>query len=446
MVQLEEKNALLDQVIPKERYLSRSFAQREADRLWPYVWQIACREEELRHIGDFVEYEIVDQSILLVRVAPETIKAFFNVCPHRGNQLKHGCGNAKEIRCRYHSWRWHLDGTIKEVVDAYDYDPECMDPSRLGLAECLVACWGGFVFITMDRSAEPLEDFLGPVVRERLGRYEFEHMCYARYKTTVVPANWKTVMDAFGDFLHTQGIHPQLLLFLDDEHWTYEQHGLHSVFIPSPGTFGRISQRLGGFAAERSETLLFAVEELLSTDLFNEEELEGVQQLIGEMAKAIPEDMPLNQFFAFLRRQQALSEGDDLSAYADDDLLISDGWNLFPNMFLPGNVGNALVFRIRPQGLEPESCIVDVWSLKRNADGAEIPMVEREFYADPQDHQDWGRAVTQDFANIATVQRGMHCRAFARLILGRQDASVANFHRSLMTYLDRQEEEPCPGE
>jgi len=91
-------------IIPKERYVSQEFFDLEMERLWPRVWQMACREEEVPHVGDFLEYVIGDQSILVTRSDPGTIRAFYNTCPHRGTRLAAGVGNfaTGEIRCRYH--------------------------------------------------------------------------------------------------------------------------------------------------------------------------------------------------------------------------------------------------------------------------------------------------------------------------------------------------------
>ena len=72
--------------IPVERYTSPEFLELECDHLWPRVWQVACRIEEVPSVGDFAEYEIADQSILIVRSSPETIRAYFNTCRHRGSQ------------------------------------------------------------------------------------------------------------------------------------------------------------------------------------------------------------------------------------------------------------------------------------------------------------------------------------------------------------------------
>src|SRR5262245_28530054 len=93
-----------DGFVPKERYTTRGFLDVEMSRLWPRVWQIACREEELPAAGDFVEYRIGDQSILVVREASGSIAAFHNACLHRGTRLAEGQGHFKgeRIRCPYH--------------------------------------------------------------------------------------------------------------------------------------------------------------------------------------------------------------------------------------------------------------------------------------------------------------------------------------------------------
>ena len=71
-------------VVPGARYTSQEFFDLEMERLWPRVWQVACREEEIPNSGDFLEYLIGDQSILVVRADGDDIRAFFNACPHRG--------------------------------------------------------------------------------------------------------------------------------------------------------------------------------------------------------------------------------------------------------------------------------------------------------------------------------------------------------------------------
>ena len=107
--------------VPKDAYLSPRFARLEADKLWPRTWQVACRLEEIPQVGDFVTYDILEESIVVVRTSAQQIKAYFNVCQHRGRRLTEGCGRTNVLRCKYHGWTWKLDGAIAKVQDRDDW-------------------------------------------------------------------------------------------------------------------------------------------------------------------------------------------------------------------------------------------------------------------------------------------------------------------------------------
>jgi phenylpropionate dioxygenase-like ring-hydroxylating dioxygenase large terminal subunit len=422
--------------IPKERYISKEFAALEAERFWPKVWQIACREEEIPKVGDFVEYEIVDQSILVVRSKPDEIRAYFNSCLHRGTRIKTGCGTARELQCRFHSWRWHLDGSIKSVCDPHSFEPDAITPDALRLPECQVGTWAGFVFINLDPNAEPLREFLGSLP-EHMDKYQMEKMRFSQYRTTILPANWKTVVDAFNESYHVQGNHPQICMYLDDTGFIYESYGLHSMMVPGDGAFGVPSPRLGDYAPSRREVVVAALEDFADINLVNESDLEIGRQLL-EAAESLPEGVTLNSFFGDLRRQEATAKGIDVSQLKDDDLLVGEDWNIFPNMTTPCNGLNAFVFRARPNGFDPESAIFDVWSLQRPAAGEEPEMVEREFYRDWREHDSWGRITEQDLKMIPQVQKGMHNRSFRYFKFGDQENNIVNFHKGLMSYLEQE--------
>ncbi|MEO5599003.1 MAG: Rieske 2Fe-2S domain-containing protein, partial [Novosphingobium sp.] len=79
--------------VSRDNYISREFVQKEKENLWPKVWQVACREEQIPNPGDFIVYDVADESIVVVRDRDGTsVSAFFNVCPHRGRQIMQGCG------------------------------------------------------------------------------------------------------------------------------------------------------------------------------------------------------------------------------------------------------------------------------------------------------------------------------------------------------------------
>lgn len=222
-----------DDFVPKEVYFDPDFARLEEQRLWPRVWQIACRLEELPTVGSFVTYDIVDDSILVVRTSESEIKAYHNVCPHRGRRLADGCGSARKFQCAFHGWQFNLDGSPAVVVDRHDWGG-CLNDDEIRLREVRTGFWGGFVFINMDPGCEPLEKFLAPI-DEYTSRFEFEKLRFRWYKSTIVPANWKTVLEFFNEFYHVQQTHRQLLPFTND-YSNSDGFGKHAaIWYPATG-------------------------------------------------------------------------------------------------------------------------------------------------------------------------------------------------------------------
>jgi phenylpropionate dioxygenase-like ring-hydroxylating dioxygenase large terminal subunit len=161
----------------------------------------------VERVGQYVDFEIGGQSIVVVRTE-EGLRAYFNACRHRGTRLVQGQGRIGEFRCPFHAWRWNLDGSLKYQADEEQLRPRPAD--ELCLPECRVDTWGGWVFINMDGRAEPLADYLAPLP-ERLDGFKLEDMRIAWYKSVILPANWKTSLDAFIESWHVPGTHPQLL-------------------------------------------------------------------------------------------------------------------------------------------------------------------------------------------------------------------------------------------
>ena len=120
--------------IPKQRYYDQDFYALETELFWPRVWQMACRLEELPKPGDFVEYEILDQSIIVVRVddtGTDQIRAFYNSCRHRGMKLVEGSGSRRTFVCPFHGWCWGLDGKNTFVLRSEVFDDGNLDADDL---------------------------------------------------------------------------------------------------------------------------------------------------------------------------------------------------------------------------------------------------------------------------------------------------------------------------
>ena len=194
--------------VPKGRYVDRDFLDLEFERLFPCTWLNACRVEEVPDVGSFVELIVGGESIVVVRTGTVQIKAYFNSCRHRGTRLVRGRGRVGEFRCPFHAWRWTVDGTFRDRPDDEYCDPRPV--SELCLAQCRVDTWGGFVFVNMDPDAEDLVDFLDPLPA-RLEGFALDRMRYLWHQRFVLPANWKTAIDAFIEAYHVPGTHPQFL-------------------------------------------------------------------------------------------------------------------------------------------------------------------------------------------------------------------------------------------
>ena len=131
--------------VPKERYFHPDFYALEAEQLWPRVWQMACRLEEIPSPGDFVEYEFLDQSIVVVRTDDGGVTAFQNACRHRGVKVVEGRGTCGDrgFRCPFHGWCYGADGANTAVTQRRGFAEHNLVPEDLDLVPVRCEIWGG---------------------------------------------------------------------------------------------------------------------------------------------------------------------------------------------------------------------------------------------------------------------------------------------------------------
>jgi phenylpropionate dioxygenase-like ring-hydroxylating dioxygenase large terminal subunit len=122
-----------------ERYFSREWHQREVENIWRKCWQLACRVEEIPNVGDHVVYDIVHDSLVVIRTGPDEIRAFVNSCLHRGTMLRTEGGCVQRLRCPFHGWTWKLDGTLLRIPQQWDLPH--VDPAAMSLPEARVGLW-----------------------------------------------------------------------------------------------------------------------------------------------------------------------------------------------------------------------------------------------------------------------------------------------------------------
>ena len=207
-------------VLEGYRYTSQKFFHKEWEHMWTKVWLLLGREDEIPEAGDYQMEEVGPESFIMVRQHDGSIKAFYNVCQHRGARLVFNeVGFADSFICPYHGWDWQLDGSLKSVQDPEDF-PEGNPCGKLTLAEVPCDTFAGFIWINMDPSCVSLKEFLGPIWDD--------WSCYdigswKRYfaGTSIVPFNWKVVLDNFNESYHVDTVHRP-------KNMSTERHRIHS--------------------------------------------------------------------------------------------------------------------------------------------------------------------------------------------------------------------------
>src|SRR6185312_3162585 len=195
--------------IPKQRYYDPEFYALEAETLWPRVWQMACRLEEIPKPGDFVEYEILDQSVIVVRVDSHNVRAYHNACRHRGVKLVEGNGNRRTFVCPFHGWCWGLDGRNTFVLRPEAFAEENLaDDLQLVSVRCEL--WGGCAWINLDADAPALRDWMEPFASV-YDAWQVESLRVEWWQSCRLPVNWKLAAAAFMEGYHVPQTHPQLL-------------------------------------------------------------------------------------------------------------------------------------------------------------------------------------------------------------------------------------------
>ncbi|HUY63725.1 MAG TPA: aromatic ring-hydroxylating dioxygenase subunit alpha [Acidimicrobiales bacterium] len=418
-----------DDIVPRARYTSPEFAALETERLWSRVWQVACREEEVAEVGDYCEYLIGDQSVLVVRSAPEVVVAHHNSCLHRGTRLAEGTGHFDDagIRCRYHAWRYDLSGTLVEVVDREEFDPI---PDGTCLGKVRAERWGGFVWVCLDPTAPTLLEFLDPLPT-LLAPYLLEQMRMRRYYSTVLPANWKVAVDAFNEAYHVQGTHPQILPWTDDVNLAYRPLGIHAHYgrLPNARRTLRPSPRLGLGEGQYDEGEILASLVAGLGSLFYDDERAIVDKILST-----PSDEPMLGRYQKERRRLLEARGVPVDAFDDDQLTSADDVYFFPNMLGPIYPGSAIVFRVRPHGSDPDCCVKDTWFLEWPHPDKPATRIEKRFYPDWRE-RDWGIITNQDYANMEHVQIGLKTRGPGLRLNRRQESNVLHMHRGVDQYL-----------
>lgn len=195
--------------LPGWVYHDPDFFRTEMERVVRPAWQIVCHQNDLIGCGAWRTLEILGESIIVIRDGEEVIRAFANVCRHRGSRLLDGdAGCTRRITCPYHAWTYAPDGRLIGVPRRSDY--EGFDPQQWGLIPVECQIWRGFLFVRLAPGGPTVAEMMAPYDAE-VAPYRLEEMqAIGRFTLRRRDVNWKNVADNYSDGLHINVAHPGL--------------------------------------------------------------------------------------------------------------------------------------------------------------------------------------------------------------------------------------------
>lgn len=418
------------ELIPAERYHDEVFFKAEKEHLWPHVWQMACRLEEIPNVGDYAVYEIFDRSVILLNTKGG-VKAFLNACRHRGVKLARGKGNCagRGFRCPFHGWRWDEEGKNTFVFGREIFNEEILKSDQIDLAPVRIDVWAGCAFINFDDNAPALRECLGPAA-DRMDARKAETLRMEWWFGTILPTNWKLAMEAFHEGYHVMQTHPQLF----------------AVSPYATTQFGRdfdnkpVHENLTGRQmVTQILAFLHNLNEGMGGSMIHKSELEVIEKLRD---MEVPED-PFEAMTAFYKQACTAVEADararGIETFDIAKIFLGPDHHyvefMFPNYFLLPVMGAMASYRIRP--LTPETCLFEIWNLAPRSPGEtfEVPKGPTML---PYDSQAFPEIPRQDYSNLPLQQLGLHNLDFMRIASSQGkggEGLISNYQRLIDGYI-----------
>ena len=224
----------------KEVYYDPKIADEEFEKIIAKAWHFAGHMNDLPKENRFLKFDIGHESIIVVRGKGDSLRAFYNVCQHRGASLVEAdYGSAKKLVCPFHRWEFDMNGDLLRITDRETFRSSALC-HNLNIPKVRVESWRGWIFVNMDPDAMPLVDWIGKDLAEILKPYDFEKAIRVRECVQEWPVNWKLALQAFNEGYHVAATHPQLNPAVDAYHAQHDLydngHGrsIYNFMIPDP--------------------------------------------------------------------------------------------------------------------------------------------------------------------------------------------------------------------
>ncbi len=220
--------------INKDCYRDPKFLNIEREQIFHKSWQFLGHEEKLRKPGSYVATDVQGQSVFAARDSDGELRAFYNVCQHRGHELLAGDGNTKFITCPYHAWVYKLDGTLhrarrSELIENFN-------KSEIYLTAIQVEEFCHLIFVSLDPNAAALAEQTGDLRKEVMDyASDLGELTFAHRLTYRIRANWKTIIDNFLECYHCPVAHRDFVTLVDMDTYKVTTHGIYSSHMAKAG-------------------------------------------------------------------------------------------------------------------------------------------------------------------------------------------------------------------
>jgi phenylpropionate dioxygenase-like ring-hydroxylating dioxygenase large terminal subunit len=269
-----------------EDSISPDHYELERRAIFARTWMNVGRVEQLPRAGSYFTRELAaaGTSVVIARGTDGEIRAFHNICRHRGNKLvwndfprEETAGMCRQFTCKYHGWRYDLQGALTFVQQEDEFFD--LDRDKFGLVPVECDVWEGFIFVNVDpKNTVGLKEYLGEMGQELVG-YPFDKMTQVYKYRAVVGSNWKLFIDAFAEFYHAPVLHAKQAVA--DESRKLQGIGYEAIAYKLDGPHGMVSS-WGGMAPPKDPSMVKPVERLLRSGLFgpwDRPDIDGLDQL-----------------------------------------------------------------------------------------------------------------------------------------------------------------------
>jgi phenylpropionate dioxygenase-like ring-hydroxylating dioxygenase large terminal subunit len=399
--------------------------------MWTRTWLIAGVEPDIPEAGDYLLFKIRHEEIIVVRQEDLGVKAFYNVCPHRGNRLVFNeRGTVAQFTCAFHSWQFGLSGCLNKVTDENTFKPEVIK-HRPGMSTVRCETKAGLIFINMDEDAPPLAERLG-LPEGYLEQYHMEKMHVVRHVVAEWRSNWKNGVDAFYETYHLHAIHPQTQGVMADIGTQYDlyPHGAQRMIVP----IGCVSPRV-----EDQETVNEGLNYMMTSEGMDASKFTGTA---NEVRFAIAKH----------KRERAKKLDFDYDHFSETQLMDSWATGIFPNVQIGMHPEGCFLMRFLPHPTDPNRFYYNTMILFRPAEdpkyrapdwmgipeGTDLSGENRADtnYVPAGEPANLGDVIDQDVQLLEDVQAGTNSRGFKGALWGEQEQRIRHYHRELDRYID----------